>query len=304
VSGSRTWTIERGATGYPAALDELPDPPPAIHGVGDRQLISELECEATVTIVGSRRATAYGLRMAEELGRDLAYAGITVVSGLAYGIDAAAHQGAIAGGGPTIAVLGGGPDVIYPPSHRGLHRQVVASGAAMSEHPPGTETTKWSFPARNRIMAALARMVIIVEAAEPSGSLITAQRATELNRDVGAVPGQVGTRVAAGPHALIRDGAALIRDAQDVLDAMLGVGRTRVSHAGRELEPALLEVLDRVERGACTPDAVAVGAGIAPHEAAVALGRLELLGYVAVDGSGTCTRTSLDPPAESGIPAV
>jgi DNA processing protein len=296
LSGSRTWAIERGTAGYPDALEELPDPPTAVHGVGDRQLIAELECEATVTIVGSRRATAYGLRMAEELGRDLAYAGITVVSGLAYGIDAAAHHGAIAGGGPTVAVLGGGPDVIYPPSHRGLHRQVVSSGAVISEHPPGTETTRWSFPARNRIMAALARMVIIVEAAEPSGSMITAQRATELHRDVGAVPGHVGTRVAAGPHALIRDGAALIRDTQDVLDAMLGVGRTRVAQAGPELEPPLLEVLDRVERGASTPDAVAVAAAIAPHEAAVALGRLELLGYVAVDGSGTYERTSLEPP--------
>ena len=296
MSGQRTWTIGRGGAGDPASLAELPDPPPAIHGVGDEPLISELECDATVTIVGSRRATAYGLRMAEELGRDLASAGITVVSGLAYGIDAAAHRGALAGGGPTVAVLGGGPDVVYPPSNRGLHRQVVSTGAAISEHPPGTETTKWSFPARNRIMAALARMTIIVEAAEPSGSLITAQRATELHRDVGAVPGQVGTRVAAGPHALIRDGAALIRDAQDVLDEMLGVGRTQVAHAGPELELPLLEVLDRVERGACTPDAVALGAGIAPHDAAVALGRLELLGYVVANGSGAYERTSLTPP--------
>jgi DNA processing protein len=297
VSRPPAWAIQRGAPGYPAALDDLPDPPAAIHGVGDRRLISELEYEATVTIVGSRRATTYGLRMAEDLGRDLAYAGITVVSGLAYGIDAAAHRGAIAGGGPTVAVLGGGPDVVYPASHRGLHRQVLSCGAAISEHLPGTETTKWSFPARNRIMAALARMTIIVEAAEPSGSLITAQRAIELNRDVGAVPGQVGTRVAAGPHRLIRDGAALIRDAQDVLDEMLGVGRTRVAPTGPELEPSLLEVLDRVERGASTPDAVAVAAGLGPHEAAVGLGRLELLGYVVTDGSGAYSRTGLEPPA-------
>jgi DNA processing protein len=297
VTGSTPWAIERRAREYPAALDELPEPPATIHGVGDRRLIAELECEATVTIVGSRRATAYGLRMAEELARDLASAGITVVSGLAYGIDAAAHRGAIAGGGPTVAVLGGGPDVIYPPSNRGLHRQVVACGAVISEHPPGTETTKWSFPARNRIMAALAKMTIIVEAAEPSGSLITADRATRLHRDVGAVPGQVGTRVAAGPHALIRDGAALIRDAQDVLDAMLGIGRVRVAHTGPELEPPLLGVLDRVERGASTPDAIALAAGMAPHEAAVALGRLELLGYVTANGSGTYSRTSLEPPA-------
>jgi DNA processing protein len=296
VSRARAWTIERGAVAYPAALEELPDPPPVIHGVGDRRALADLEHEATVTIVGSRRATAYGLRMAEELGRDLAYAGVTVVSGLAYGIDAAAHRGAIAGGGPTVAVLGGGPDVVYPPSHRGLHRQVLACGAAISEHPPGTETTKWSFPARNRIMAALAKMTIIVEAAEPSGSLITAQHATELHRDVGAVPGQVGMRVAGGPHALIRDGAALIRGAQDVLDEMLGIGRVSVSHSGPRLEAALLSVLESVERGADTPDAVATAAEIDPHEAAVALGRLELLGYVAVNGAGAYSRTSLSAP--------
>jgi DNA processing protein len=298
VSRTQAWTIDRGAVGYPTSLVDLPDPPLQVHGVGDRRLIAELEHEATVTVVGSRRATAYGLRMAEELGRDLASAGITIVSGLAYGIDAAAHRGAIAGGGPTVAVLGGGPDVIYPASHRGLYRQVVSCGAAISEHSPGTETTKWSFPARNRIMAALAKMTIIVEAAEPSGSLITAERATALHRDVGAVPGQVGTRVAAAPHSLIRDGAALIRDAQDVLDEMLGVGRTRVAQTGPALEPSLLVVLDRVERGASTPDAVAVEAGIAAHAAGVALGRLELVGYVVSDGSGAYSRTSLGAPAD------
>jgi DNA processing protein len=292
----RPWAIPGGSPDYPPGLNELPDAPDAVHGVGDRGAVARLEPEAAVTIVGSRRATAYGLRMAEELGRDLAHAGITVVSGLAYGIDAAAHVGAVAAGGPTVAVLGGGPDVIYPASHRGLHRQVLSCGAAISEHPPGTETTKWSFPARNRIMAALARMTIIVEAAEPSGSLITAQRSTELHRDVGAVPGQVGTRVAAGPNSLIRDGAALIRDAQDVLDELLGVGRAQVSRAGPELERPLREVLDRVERGACTPDAVATEAGVASHEAAVALGRLELLGYVVADGSGAYSRTGLAPP--------
>lgn len=291
-----SWAIHRGTPDYPPGLDELPDAPDTLHGLGGRGAVARLEAETTVTIVGSRRATAYGLRMAEELGRDLAHAGITVVSGLAYGIDAAAHTGAIGAGGPTVAVLGGGPDVIYPPSHRGLHRQVLSCGAAVSEHPPGTETTKWSFPARNRIMAALARMTIIVEAAEPSGSLITAQRATELHRDVGAVPGQVGTRVAAGPHSLIRDGAALVRDAQDVLDEMLGVGRAQVVRAGPDLEKSLCEVLDRVERGACTPDAVARAAGVASHEAAVALGRLELLGYVIVDGSGAYSRTGLAAP--------
>jgi DNA processing protein len=291
----RAWAIRRGDADYPEALETLADPPEAIHGVGDRDAVAGLDPDAAVTIVGSRRATPYGRRMAQELGRDLAFAGLTVISGMAYGIDEAAHTGALEGGGRTIAVLGGGPDVVYPASNAGLHRRILEAGAAISEHPPGTETTKWSFPARNRIMAALARMTIIVEAAEPSGSLITADHAMHLGRDLGAVPGQVGTRIAAGPHALIRDGAALIRGAEDVLDAMLGIGRTRALTAGPSLEPGLREALESVERGASTPDAVALATGIAPHDAAVALGRLELLGYVATDGSGAYSRTTLVP---------
>jgi DNA processing protein len=290
------WSVERGAAGYPDSLDQLPEPPATLHGVGDRAALTGLDDDSVVTIVGSRRASAYGLRLAEELAHDLAFAGITVVSGMAYGIDAAAHRGALAADGRTLAVLGGGPDVVYPASQRPLYRQIVAAGAAISEHPPGTRTEKWSFPARNRIMAALARMTIVVEAAEPSGSLITAQRATELNRDLGAVPGLVGTRVAAGPHSLIKDGAALIRDAQDVLDAMLGVGRTAVSRTGPPLDAALEAILDLVERGASTQDAVTLAASADAHAAAVGLARLELLGYLVSNGSGTYSRTTVEPP--------
>lgn len=293
---SEPWSVDRGHAGYPESLAELDVPPESLYGVGDRRALTELERAATVTIVGARRASGYGLRIAEELGRDLAFAGITVVSGMAYGIDAAAHRGTLAGGGCPVAVLGGGPDVVYPPSNRGLHRQITAAGAVVSEHPPGTETTKWSFPARNRIMAGLSQMTIVVEAAEPSGTLITAGVAIGLGRDVGAVPGQVGHRLAAGPHGLIRDGAQLIRDAQDVLDAMLGIGRTAFVRAGPALDSALERVLDCVERGAATPDAVATEAGVAPGEAAVALARLELVGYVSANGAGTFARTGLNPP--------
>ena len=295
------WSVRRGEEGYPESLTQLQEPPAVLYGVGDCRALVELEPAAAVTIVGARRASDYGLRTAEELARDLAFAGFTVVSGMAYGIDAAAHRGALAGGGCTLAVLGGGPDVVYPPSNRGLYRQIAAAGAAVSEHRPGTETTKWSFPARNRIMAGLSCMTIVVEAAERSGTLITAGDAIKLGRDVGAVPGQVGNRLSAGPHALIKDGAVLIRGAQDVLDTMLGIGRTTVLRAGPPLEPELESVLDRVERGAATPDAVAVEAGIAPHDAAVALARLELLGYVVANGSGKYERTSLSPPDDSAI---
>jgi DNA processing protein len=292
------WAFARGQRGYPAVLEQLPDPPASVHGVGEAGALRSFDPDAAVTIVGSRRASAYGIGIAEQLGHDLAFAGITVVSGMANGIDAAAHRGALTAGGPTIAVLGGGPDVVYPRSQRGLYRRIVESGAAISEHPPGTATEKWSFPPRNRIMAALGRMTIVVEAAEPSGTLITAERAGELGRDLGAVPGQVTSRVAAGPHALIRDGAALIRGAEDVLDAMLGIGRARVVRAGAPLDPELERVLDGVERGCSTPDAIAVASEIPPAAAAVALARLELLGYVATSAAGSYAPTGLTPPAD------
>ena len=136
------WSIRRGEQGYPPCLAELADPPDALHGVGDREAVAGLDRDATVTIVGSRRASSYGLRMAEQLGRDLAFAGIAVVSGMANGIDAAAHRGALTADGTTIAVLGGGPDMVYPQAQRGLHRRIAAAGAVISEHPPGVRTEK------------------------------------------------------------------------------------------------------------------------------------------------------------------
>ncbi len=291
------WELGQGERGYPRSLLHLGDDAPGqLFGCGDRELVGGLAMDHTVTIVGSRRPSSYGLRVAEELGRVLAGAGLVVVSGMARGIDAAAHRGALAGGGPTIAVLGGGPDVVYPASERRLYSDILRAGAAISEAPPGRRPESWSFPVRNRIMAALGAMTVVVEAAQPSGSLITARKALELGRGVGAVPGPVTSRVSEGANGLIADGAPPIRDAQDVLDRLLGVGMTEAGRRGPALETSLARVAELVELGSRSCDGLATASGMAPGEAAVALARLELLGYVSVDADGRYARTALLPP--------
>jgi DNA processing protein len=292
------WRVERGQDGYPAALHDLGDTAPAaLHGCGDPSALAGWDPKAAVTIVGSRRAGAYGIAVAEELGCLLAAAGITVVSGMARGIDAAAHRGALAGGGRTVAVLGGGPDVVYPSGEWRLYRRIVAESAAISEHPAGERPAAWSFPARNRIMAALAEVTVVVEAAKRSGSLITARIAAErLNRTVGAVPGPVNSWLSAGSNNLLADGALVVRDAQDVLDAMLGAGAPGVRGKGPELEPELRSVLELVEQGNATCDSIAAASCAPPEETAVALARLEILGYVRADPAGRYARSALVPP--------
>ena len=200
-------------------------------------MLLRLSPEETVTVVGARRASTYGREVARELGRELASAGLVVVSGLAFGIDACAHRGAL-DGGLTVAVLGCGADVAYPAAHRSLWRRVGEDGLVLSELPPGCGAWRWAFPARNRIMAALSGMTVVVEAAERSGSLITADLAADLGRDLGAVPGPVGSRLSVAPNNLLAGGACLVRDAQDVLDAMLGPGARRIERAGPELGPS------------------------------------------------------------------
>ncbi len=291
------WTMARGEPGYPRSLLDLGDDAPRrLFGCGDRGLVGGLDRRHTVTIVGSRRASSYGLEVAERLGSLVAAAGLVVVSGMARGIDAAVHRGALAAEGSTIAVLAGGPDVIYPSGHRRLYRDIAWTGAILSETPPGGRPARWSFPVRNRIMAALAAITVVVEAARPSGSLVTARHALALGRIVGAVPGPVTSRSSQGANDLLADGGVPIRDAQDVLDHLLGVGATHVRPVGPALEPSLQRVVELVERGSQSPDAVATGSGAAPGEAAVALSRLELLGYVRVDRDGRYTRTALTAP--------
>ena len=223
---SGCWSVCRHQELYPVGLGQ-DDAPPALFGRGDPVLLRKLRPDHTVTIVGARRASTYGREVARELGRELAGAGLVVTSGLAFGIDACAHRGALEGG-LTVAVLGCGADVAYPAAHRSLWQRISESGLVLSELPPGTGAWRWTFPARNRIMAALAGMTVVVEAAERSGSLITAEIAADLGYDLGAVPGPVSSRLSVGPNDLLAGGACLIRGAQDVLDAMLGPGATQV----------------------------------------------------------------------------
>ena len=248
-----------------------------------------------MTVVGARRASSYGREVARQLGRELATAGLAVVSGLAFGIDACAHRGALEGG-LTFAVLGCGADVAYPAAHRSLWRRIGESGLVLSELPPGTGAWRWSFPARNRIMAALGAMTVVVEAAERSGSLITADLAVDLGRDLGAVPGPVGSRLSAGPNNLLAGGACLVRDAQDVLDAMLGPGARRIERTGPPLDSRPLAALESIELGAETSDAIAAELGISGAETAAALADLEAAGYVTCSLLGAYARTTLKPP--------
>jgi DNA processing protein len=204
--------IALGDFAYPEHLREIASPPSRLYVRGTLAPSDAL----AVAIVGSRVATSYGLAMAERLAADLAARGVTIVSGLARGIDSAAHRGALRMGGRTIAVLGSGVDVIYPPENRRLAREIEAHGAVISQFEPGTRPLPGYFPARNRVIAGLSLAVVVVEAAEKSGSLITAGFAGEMGREVMAVPGPVTSALSIGAHRLIQDGAALVQDWEDV----------------------------------------------------------------------------------------
>lgn len=292
---SRCWACCRHHPLFPVGLRDAADAPWALFGRGDPVLLQRLEPEGTVTVVGSRRASTYGREVARELGRELATAGLVVSSGLAFGIDACVHRGAI-DAGLTVAVLGCGADTAYPASHRSLWRRICERGLVLSELPPGTGAWRWTFPARNRIMAALAGMTVVVEAAQRSGSLITADLAADLGRDLGAVPGPVNARGSAGTNDLLAGGACLVRDAQDVLDAMLGPGVRMAGRSGADLERELLGVLAAVEGGAETCDAIAAQLDLSGAEAASALATLEALGYVSCSLVGSYSRTLLAVP--------
>jgi DNA processing protein len=224
--------------------------------------------------------------VARSLGQGLGRAGVTVLSGMAHGIDSASHTGALDAGAPTVAVLPGPANRAYPAGRRALHRRLVATGAAVSELPPGCSVWRWMFPARNRIIAALAAMTIVVEAGERSGALLTAGFAKALGRPVGAVPGQVTMTQAAGPNQLLATGATVVRGAQDVLDALFGAGaRTAIAADRAELAGELALLLAAIASGHDTAAAL-VRAGVGPEQGLAALVSLELGGYVRREPGG------------------
>jgi DNA processing protein len=270
---------------YPSALRELENPPATLFIAGGLERLLTLVASDSVALVGSRRASDYGRQLAGGLGRGLAAAGVTVISGLALGIDAAAHAGALEGGGATVAVLPGSAERPYPASKSALYRRLIHTGAGVSELPPGTRVWRWMFPARNRIIAGLAAMTVVVEAASGSGALLTAACARELGRPIGAVPGRVTQSEAAGPNELLTRGAAVIRGADDVLDQLFGAGCWTASTRRPDPAPELRPLLAALAEGHDTGTALA-RAGLSADAGLAALAALELSGHVRREPGG------------------
>jgi DNA processing protein len=269
--------IHLGTTEYPALLAEISDPPARLWIRGDRSILSA----TIVAVIGARNASHEGLIAAGEIAFDLARAGIVVASGLARGVDSAAHRGALDGGGKTIAVLGTGIDRVYPAENAPLTEQIAANGLLVTEFPPGTLPQDWHFPKRNRIISGLSRGVVVVEAMEKSGSLITARLAADQGRDVMAVPGTfVGGRNR-GANALLRDGAKLVESAVDILQE-LGLDERLARRAPMGESPEVVEF---------TVDQVADQMKITSGEALARLLEWELTGEVQRIGSGRFRRS-------------
>lgn len=314
-SGAPRRIVRLGDPGYPPRLLATADPPLLLHAVGDVALLSH----DAIAIVGSRHATPQGLETARSFARFLSEQGLTVVSGMALGIDAAGHQGALDAGAPTVAVVGTGLDVVYPPRHGPLARRIAERGLLLSEYPPGTGPHGSNFPQRNRILAGLTLGTLVVEAAPASGSMITARLAAEAGREVFAVPGSIHALQSRGCHALIRQGAALVERPEEVLEALgrpvvgarmatpasigsrtlagppcadassstpAGDAADGQAAAGRDGEawpawPGDPALLAALEHGPVSLDALVARTGLGPGALSAALLELELAGRVA-----------------------
>jgi len=264
--------------GYPDLLKKIFDPPPGLFVKGE---FNDSGIQS-VAVVGSRRATRYGLAVAEKLAGDLAGSGVTVVSGLARGIDTAAHQGALAAGGRTVAVLGCGVDVGYPAQNRKLKDQIALTGAVISEFPLQTTPQPWHFPIRNRIVSGLSSGVVIVECAEKSGALITADFALEQGREVMAVPGNITSALSRGPNLLVRQGARPVENAGDVLEE-LGLDRLfrvdKPETPAVSLSPEEKAVSDVLSTDPVTLDQIVERSGLPAQKALATLTFLEMKGF-------------------------
>jgi DNA processing protein len=286
--------VRYGGPGYPASLRDLHHPPVVLYCRGALPLPEV----AAVAVVGTRRATEYGRRMARDLAGELAARGVWIVSGMARGIDGAAHRAALEVRGRTVGILAGGVDVEYPAVHRRLFRDMRERAVLASEFPPGTRPAPGLFPRRNRIIAALARAVVVVQAPGRSGALITVSHALELGREVGAVPGPVGPEASAGVHELLRDGAAVVTSAHDVLELLgspvgsasprkdrhPGEGRNGLPpSARRELadqEGAACRVWEAASDGPCGAEGLVEASGLGHRAGRALLDRMELAGVL------------------------
>lgn len=277
------------APGWPRALAELHDAPDVLHlrAPATAERLAELLAPPVVAVVGARQASAAGTAFAHRLAAGLARAGVGVVSGLARGIDGAAHAGALEAGGRTVAVLGCGVDVDYPRSNARLAARIAERGAVVSEYAPGTPPAPWRFPARNRIVAALGQAVVVVEAARTSGALITAGFGLELGREVLAVPASPWVDAAAGGNALLRDGAGICTGAGDVLVAL---GIDPAEAAGEEraaVSPDAARLLAAIGRSPGTPEALGARLAMPPARLQALIAELELAGAVVRESDGS-----------------
>ncbi|MFW2368713.1 MAG: DNA-processing protein DprA [Desulforhopalus sp.] len=273
--------LSYGDPGYPQLLKELPDPPPVLFFLGDPELL----LQPTVAMVGSRAATSYGRRIAYDLAKGLSAQGLTVVSGLALGIDTEAHKGALTGAGKTIGVLGCGLDVVYPSQNRSLYRQLIDHGVLITEYPLGTKPDGFRFPARNRIIAGISQGVVVVEAAKKSGSLITAQIGLDYGREVFAVPGQVDSFKSEGAHWLLQQGAKLVQRVEDIaVELSLQFVRDDKSDQRGEhnfdIDPDAVALLEFIEPYPQVRETLIVKSGLCPSRVSELLLFLELEGFV------------------------
>lgn len=266
---------------YPEQLKNIFDPPPALYMRGDARLLTGV----SVALVGSRKATGYGLNVAEKLARELAEAEIKVISGMARGVDTAAHRGAISASGVTIAVLGCGIDVVYPRENEKLMYGIIDNGGAVvSEFPPGSPPEAWHFPVRNRVISGLSKAVVVVEAAERSGALITAHVALDQGREVMAVPGNITNKLSQGPNNLIKQGAVPVTSTSDILEG-LGLGLIFAPDAGRGEQNLSLSVNEKkifslIEYEPVSLEILVQKSGLPPGEVMTGLMFLEIKGCV------------------------
>lgn len=281
--------------GYPKMLKEIHDPPIGLYRKG-----GYLFGQPCIAVVGSRRTTLYGQSVAKKLGAELAQMGFCVVSGLARGIDTAAHEGALSVGGKTVAVLGCGLDIVYPPENLGLYRRIAETGAVLSEFPFGRKADKQTFPMRNRVVSGISEGVVVVESDVSGGAMITARFAGEQGRLIFAVPGRIDQATSAGCHQLIRDGATLLTSVDDILNELSYLDGLRPKAITTEGEPSVLEqllpqldekerrVFDSFKGGAMLGiDALTTATALAPAEVSAALMMLELKKLVTKRADGT-----------------